>query len=98
MTNEQSERESVIKELDKIMPCSCIDAYKLRNLSAPDCCNCNYVEDIADFVLNDRKRICAPIYAYKLSVIETDQSWGLRKSDRAINETLILAGINKETE
>lgn len=51
------------------------------------------LELVAEFIVGDRKRIVMPIFSHKLSVIETEQSWGLRNSDRYINETLKLAGI-----
>lgn len=40
--------EAVGKAIDKTMPCNCIPAYKDRGLSAPDCPNCNYKEDLVD--------------------------------------------------
>lgn len=45
--NTLSEIESLV---DSIMPCNCIDAYKLRNLSAPDCPNCNYKDDLVEAI------------------------------------------------
>lgn len=49
--------------------------------------------NVIDFIIADRKRIVKPIFAYKLSVIEIEQNWGLRKSDIAINQTLKNAGV-----
>jgi hypothetical protein len=49
--------EELIKELNKIIPCSCIDAYKFRKLSAPDCANCIYAKDILDFIVAREKKI-----------------------------------------
>lgn len=39
---EQAAREAV--------PCSCIDAFKNRNLTDPQCAYCNYDEQIADAI------------------------------------------------
>lgn len=61
MSERLSEREKIIKSLTEIMPCNCIAAYKLRSLSAPDCPNCNYVEEIADFILAEKRRIVEPL-------------------------------------
>lgn len=87
-------REELIKELNKIIPCSCIDAYKLRKLTSPDCANCNYADDVADFILEDRKRICGPLL--KIRGIFSNLGWiklnqeNLRQS---IDETLKNAGL-----
>jgi hypothetical protein len=45
------DREKLADIVNKTMPCNCIDDYKKRNLSAPDCPNCNYAEDIIEKVL-----------------------------------------------
>ena len=36
--------------IDRYMPCSCIDAYKKRNMSAPDCANCNHKEELSEAI------------------------------------------------
>lgn len=54
-------RQELVEELNKIIPCSCIEAYTSRSMSAPDCANCNYVEELADFIIQDRKKIISPI-------------------------------------
>ena len=41
-------------EIERIMPCNCIPAYKDRGLSAPDCPYCNYGEDIEQYVVKAR--------------------------------------------
>lgn len=41
--------------IDKFMPCSCMDDYKKRNMSAPDCCNCNHKEDLATAIYSRLK-------------------------------------------
>lgn len=38
--------EEVKKAIDSVMPCNCIPAYKDRLMSAPDCPNCNYKDDL----------------------------------------------------
>ena len=43
------------KIIDEVMPCSCIPAYKDRNLTAPDCANCNYKEDLVAALLSQGK-------------------------------------------
>lgn len=45
-------KDELEKLIDSIMPCSCIPAYKDRNLSAPDCPNCNYRDDIVQGLQN----------------------------------------------
>ena len=42
--------EKVGEEIDKIMPCSCHEAYKSRRLSAPDCPNCNFKDDLTETI------------------------------------------------
>ena len=42
--------------IDRYMPCSCIDAYKKRNMSAPDCANCNHKEDLSEAIHSLIKR------------------------------------------
>ena len=79
-------RDKLIEELSKIMPCSCIDAYKLRKISAPDCCNCNYIEDIVYWVIQDRKRIVEPL-------VKLDGAGDDLDKLKAINETMRNAGI-----
>lgn len=86
-------KDELIKELKRIMPCICLNDYKRINRSDPNCSWCVYGEDLADFIIEDRKKIVEPIIAYRLSVIEIDQSWGTRKSDIAINQTLKNAGV-----
>lgn len=56
-----TEREKLIKDLKRIMPCSCLDAYKLRKMTDPWCSWCEYGGHILDFVLADRKRIVEPL-------------------------------------
>lgn len=60
-------REELIRKLKEIMPSSCINAYKKRNLSAPDCAWCNYGEDIADFIIEDRKKVAIKELEYLLN-------------------------------
>jgi len=36
--------------IDDVIPCTCIDAYKKRNLSSPDCANCLYRRDLVDAI------------------------------------------------
>lgn len=59
--SELSGREIIIKKLSKVMLCSCIDAYKLRKLSAPDCAYCNYVDEVADWHMAEVARIIEPL-------------------------------------
>lgn len=59
--SELSGREIIIKKLSKVMLCSCIDAYKLRKLSAPDCAYCNYVDEVADWHMKEVARIIEPL-------------------------------------
>lgn len=49
---------------------------------------------IADFILEDRRRILAPLIELSMPVI-TNKSNALRKQD-AINETLKLSGLDSE--
>jgi hypothetical protein len=43
--------EKIDKIIDEIMPCSCISAYKDRGLTAPDCANHNYKEDLSEQIV-----------------------------------------------
>jgi len=43
--------EKINKIIDEIMPCSCISAYKDRGLTAPDCANHNYKEDLSEQIV-----------------------------------------------
>lgn len=81
-------RESIIKYLKKIMPCSCIDAYKLRNLSSPDCSWCGYGEDIVEFILADRLRIVQPL----VEPITCYEGQEMEIVMKAIKRTLKLSG------
>jgi hypothetical protein len=48
MSKEFVNGKDIGKIIDNTMPCNCIDAYKKRNLIAPDCPNCNYKEDLVE--------------------------------------------------
>jgi hypothetical protein len=43
--------ERINKIIDDVMPCSCISAYKDRGLTAPDCANHNYKEDLSEQIV-----------------------------------------------
>lgn len=90
-----TEREKLIKELDKIIPCSCISAYTERSMSAPDCAQCNYIEEIADFILEDRKNVVAPFLnsLRKLSDPRSDSS-----SHIEAQELIKKYGVNNDPE
>lgn len=84
-------REKLIEEL-KMLPAkgnTYASTYLLGSTLAH-----SRIEQIADFIIADRKNVILPLIAYKLSVIEVEQNFGLRKSDKAINETLTRAGVN----
>lgn len=89
-----SNRDELIRELKKHLPCTCIDAYKLRVLSAPDCAHCNYVEDVADFIIERERKIVSPLV--KIRGTFSNMGWvklnqvNLRQ---AIDETLKLSGV-----
>ncbi|HEY5268608.1 MAG TPA: hypothetical protein VII94_05825 [Candidatus Saccharimonadales bacterium] len=83
-------REALIKELNNIIPCSCIAAYKLRELCAPDCANCNYVEEVADFILSREKKIVSPLVEYR---DKCKADWGTSDVDPVIDQTLSNAGV-----
>lgn len=55
------ERERLIKELKRIMPCCCLEDYKKRNMCDPNCSWCGYGEDIASFIIKNRERIVQPL-------------------------------------
>lgn len=55
MTDENL-RDALVKEVKKIMPCTCLDAYKIRKMADPECSWCGYGEDIVELILDrDRK-------------------------------------------
>lgn len=90
-----TDRENLIKKLKITMPCTCLDDYKKRNMSDPDCSWCGYGEDITDFILADRKRICEPLVKHKNTAYISDLQ-ELYMAIIAINETVALAEIGDE--
>lgn len=93
-----NQREELIKELKKIMPCICIESYKKINRADPDCSWCGYGEDIADFIIAEKKKVVQPLV---IAVEESDRigsnestapAW--QRLDKAVYETLKLAGIS----
>ncbi len=53
------------------------------------------VEQIADFIIEDRLRICEPLIGLKRRVIEAfgNQVWSRNVLNKEIDETLKLAGL-----
>jgi hypothetical protein len=47
-----------LKEMIRIIPCTCDEAYRSRGLTAPDCPRCNYVdEDLINGISADFQEI-----------------------------------------
>lgn len=86
--------DKLIEELKSIIPCSCIEAYTSRKLSAPDCCWCNYGEDILEFILTERHCIIKPLVNLKWE--EGKLMDTIDAVDRAIEETILRAKGGKD--
>lgn len=86
-----NERDRLLGELSDILPCTCIEAYKSRGLSAPDCAGCNHIEDVVDWIIEDRKRIVQPIIDFSNQEHDTD-TYEIRGA-KAMVDTLKLAGL-----
>jgi hypothetical protein len=52
--------------------------------------NSELIEFIADWIITDRKRIIAPLVAYKKRSLK--KGWGLGETDKLIDKTIKLAG------
>ena len=85
----KNNRDMLIGEIKKAMPCSCIPAYKDRGLSAPDCAFCNHADDIAELIIQDRARIVEPL------VKLTNSMNTIKEIRDAVHETIKLAGMDK---
>lgn len=77
-SNAQSSREKLIEELNKHWPW----IEKVHK------------EDISDWILKDRERICEPLVNIKQRPIANRYEWNSSITGSAINETLQRAGID----
>lgn len=57
---------------------------------------CWSVSDISAFIIDDRKRIVAPIEAYREIVGTSGDMWPQFECDIAIEQTLTNAGVSNE--
>lgn len=84
-------RKEITENIIKLMPCTCIPAYKLRDVPAPNCASCNYADEIADWHMAEVKRIVEPL-------LDIKKKWDLLRLlaprySEAIDETLKRAGV-----
>jgi len=64
MTTEREKRIDFEKELEDVLPCTCIDAYKLRHLDDPSCGYHNFDRELEDWAKSIAERVyreCADI-------------------------------------
>ena len=88
MSDNNASIDILIEKIKKIMPCSCIDAYKMRGLSAPDCAYCNYVDDIADMIMKEREIIISSLREIKKRRSANTEEWNCSVTGSAINKAI----------
>lgn len=79
-----SERERLVEEIIKTFGVQADG--KTRPLATP--------ENLADFILADRRRIVEPLVEYKQKYFNEGDGWGYTDTDVTIDETLKRAGVN----
>jgi len=57
MTTEREKRIDFEKELEDVLPCTCIDAYKLRHLDDPSCGYHNFDRELEDWAKSIAERV-----------------------------------------
>lgn len=57
------------ERIKELLPCTCGDAYKCRDLIAPDCPYCNYADSIEEYV-NELLKESKELKAWKAEAIK----------------------------